>query len=96
VQRRWAPPFLKVEADALLAAGYTDVGWREVSSEAFGLPNPKCHIMLVATAGPTTLVDSCLFSTVRRSLDHACARAAEPFIRAALVVAGSGALFRMH
>jgi hypothetical protein len=65
MQQQWAPPFLKLEADALLAAGYQDVGWREVSTEAFGLPNPKSHIILIATAGPTALVDSCLFSTVR-------------------------------
>jgi hypothetical protein len=72
MQQRWAPPFLKVEADAMLAAGYTDVGWREVSSAAFGLPNPKCHIILVATAGPTALVDCCLFSTVRGLSSNVC------------------------
>jgi hypothetical protein len=65
MQQRWAPPFLKVELDALLAVGYDDIGWREVTTEAFGLPNPKSHVILVATAGPSSLVDSCLFSTVR-------------------------------
>jgi site-specific DNA-cytosine methylase len=57
-------PFLKMEADTLLAAGYQDMGWREVSSEAFGVPNPKRHVILVATAKQCGLVDSCLFSTV--------------------------------
>jgi hypothetical protein len=65
LQQRWTQPFLKLEADALLAAGYDDVGWRQVTSEALGIPNPKAHIILIATAGPTTIVDSCLFSTVR-------------------------------
>jgi hypothetical protein len=64
VQERYITPFLKMEADALLAAGYRDVAWREVSSEAFGLPNPKRHIILMATDGLTALVDCCLFSTV--------------------------------
>jgi hypothetical protein len=50
--------------DYLLASGYRDIGWREVSSEAFGLPNPKKHVLLVATDGLTALVDCCLFSTV--------------------------------
>jgi hypothetical protein len=57
-------PFLKVEADALLSAGYKDIGWREVSSAAFGVPNPKHHVILMATAKETGVVDSCLFSTV--------------------------------
>jgi site-specific DNA-cytosine methylase len=57
-------PFLKVEADALLSAGYKDIGWREVSSAAFGVPNPKHHVILMATAKETGIVDSCLFSTV--------------------------------
>jgi site-specific DNA-cytosine methylase len=70
LQHRWTQPFLKVEADALLAAGYDDVGWRQVTSEAFGVPNPKAHIILIATAGPTTVVDSCLFSTVRSTTLH--------------------------
>jgi hypothetical protein len=50
MQDMWNQPFLKVEADALLAAGYKDLGWRELSTEAFGLPNPKRHIILIATA----------------------------------------------
>lgn len=58
-------PFLKLEADALLAAGYKDLGWRDVSSEAFGVPNPKNHVILMAAAKHYALVDSCLFSTVR-------------------------------
>lgn len=58
-------PFLKVEADKLLAAGYRDLGWREVSTEAFGVPNPKRHVILMATAKQCAIVDSCLFSTVR-------------------------------
>jgi hypothetical protein len=65
VQERWSQPFLKVEADALLAAGYKDLGWREVSTEAFGLPNPKHHIILIATEHTSATVDCCLFSTVR-------------------------------
>jgi hypothetical protein len=65
-------PFLKLEADALLAAGYQDLGWREVSSEGFGVPNPKCHIFLVATAKQCGLVDSMLFSSVCDS--HVCPR----------------------
>jgi hypothetical protein len=64
VQGRWETPFLKTEADYLLGAGYQDIGWREVATEAFGLPNPKKHIILVATDGLTALVDCCLFSTV--------------------------------
>jgi site-specific DNA-cytosine methylase len=72
LQQRWTQPFLKVEADALLAAGYDDVGWRQVTSEAFGVPNPKAHINLIATAGPTTVVDSCLFSTVRLTTLRVC------------------------
>jgi hypothetical protein len=77
VQARRAPPFLKAEADSLLTAGYQDIGWRDVSSEAFGLPNPKHHVILVATAGPTAVVDCCLFSTVRprRGRLHVCAAA---------------------
>jgi hypothetical protein len=35
-----------------------------VSSEAFGVPNPKRHVILVATAKQQGLVDSLLFSTV--------------------------------
>lgn len=69
VQGRWMQPFLKMEADALLAAGYRDLGWREVSSEAFGVPNPKRHVILVATAKQQGLVDSLLFSTVCTSCD---------------------------
>jgi hypothetical protein len=65
VQERWSQPFLKVEADALLAVGYRDLGWREVSTEAFGLPNPKHHIILIATEHTSATVDCCLFSTVR-------------------------------
>jgi hypothetical protein len=65
VQGRWLPPFLKMEADALLAIGYVDLGWREICSEAFGVPNPKTHVILMATSRQCGLVDSCLFSTVR-------------------------------
>jgi hypothetical protein len=65
LQDAWLQPFLKVEADALLDAGYQDLGWREVSSEACGLPNPKHHNILVATEQRGLLIDSCLFSTVR-------------------------------
>lgn len=61
----WKQPFLKVQVDAIKDAGYADIGWREVSSQAFGLPNPKCHIVLVAHAGSSPLVDCLLFSTVR-------------------------------
>jgi hypothetical protein len=64
MQERWLQPFLKVEADELLAAGYQTLGWRDVSSEACGLPNPKHHSILVATEQRSLLVDSCLFSTV--------------------------------
>lgn len=64
MQMRWMQPFLKIEADTLLGAGYQDLGWREVSSEAFGEPNPKRHVVLVATARQCGVVDSCLFSTV--------------------------------
>jgi hypothetical protein len=64
VQDTWMVPFLKVEADTLLAAGYLDLGWREISSEGFGVPNPKHHIIVVATAKQCGLVDCCLFSTV--------------------------------
>jgi site-specific DNA-cytosine methylase len=65
LQDKWMQPFLKVEADALINRGYQDVGWRQVSSEAFGVPNPKSHVILVATARQSGVVDSCLFSTVR-------------------------------
>lgn len=60
----WKQPFLKVQVDKLRDAGYVDIGWREVSSQAFSLPNPKCHVVLVAYAGSSPLVDSLLFSTV--------------------------------
>jgi site-specific DNA-cytosine methylase len=59
-------PFIKLEADALLTAGYQDLGWREVSSEALGVPNSKTHVILVATAKELGVVDACLFSTVRQ------------------------------
>lgn len=57
-------PFLKLEVERLLAAGYGDLGWREVCSEAWGVPNPKTHIVLVATNKQCGVVDGCLFSTV--------------------------------
>lgn len=65
LQGRFMQPFLKLEADALLHAGYRDLGWREVSSEASGDPNAKHHIILAATERPSGVVDSLLFSTVR-------------------------------
>jgi hypothetical protein len=64
VQNKWMTPFLKMEAEALLAAGYLDIGWREVSTEAIDIPNAKVHIFLVSTSGTSALVDCCLFSTV--------------------------------
>ena len=64
-QERWKQPFLKVMLASILQAGYVDIGWREVSSAAFGLPNPKRHIILVAHVASCRLVDSLLFSTVR-------------------------------
>jgi hypothetical protein len=67
LQGEYMLPILKLEADALLAAGYQDIAWREVCSEAFGLPNPKTHVVLMATDKPSCTVDACLFSTVRRA-----------------------------
>lgn len=57
-------PFIKLEVDRLLSYGYTDIGWREVSSECFGVPNAKVHIILVATREQSGVVDALLFSTV--------------------------------
>jgi site-specific DNA-cytosine methylase len=79
VQERYLTPFLKMEVSALRAAGYRDVAWREVSSEAFGLPNPKKHIILMASDGLTALVDCCLFSTVCPRQDCALVCAAHIF-----------------
>lgn len=62
---RWRQPFLRLELDALRAAGYREVAWREVSSQDFGLPNPKSHVMVVAHAGLGSLVGPTLFSSVR-------------------------------
>jgi hypothetical protein len=92
---RRASPFLKADADALLRAGYQDIGWREVSSEVLGLPNPKHHIILVATASPTALVDCCLFSTVcpRRGRVHVGASAHTT--DQLTTHAGTGALWRL-
>jgi hypothetical protein len=49
-----------------------DIGWREISSEAWGLPNPKHHSIVVATEQQGTMVDSCLFSTVRQAYCKIC------------------------
>lgn len=64
MQGPWTKPFLLSELEYLLQAGFGCVGWRVVNSEAFGVPNPKDHVYLVATATPGLLVDCVLFSTV--------------------------------
>lgn len=61
----WRQPFLRLELDTVVKAGYREAGWREVKSSDFGVPNPKPHIVLVAHAGLGSVVGSCLFSTVR-------------------------------
>jgi hypothetical protein len=97
MQDMWNQPFLKVEADALLAAGYKDLGWRELSTEAFGLPNPKRHIILIATAQQSGIVDRCLFSTVWPLFATAALQQNYDRLddRVYVPSAGSGALWRM-
>ena len=62
---KWRQPFLRSELDELVRVGYREVGWREVSTADFGVPNPKKHIVLVAHSGLGSIVGHCLFSTVR-------------------------------
>lgn len=61
---RWRQPFLRLELDALRAAGYSEVAWREVCTQDFGVPNPKNHVLVVANAGLGSLVGPTLFSSV--------------------------------
>ena len=63
---------MKLEADALRDAGYTELGWREVSTADLGVPNPKTHILLMASAMFGPVVDSCLFSSVRQFPSLVC------------------------
>ena len=60
----WRQPFIKEEADAVIDSGYTELGWREISTADVGVPNPKKHVLLMATAGFGSVVDNCLFSSV--------------------------------
>lgn len=71
MQNRYRKPFMKVEIEVVLGCGWTDLGWRDVCAESFGLPNPKCHTVLVATdARHKGLVDRMLFSRVRLTTAH--------------------------
>lgn len=65
LQKLFMQPFIKLEVDRVMEAGYNDWGYREISSQSFGDPNAKVHIVLVATQHQTGVVDSLLFSTVR-------------------------------
>lgn len=64
VQGKRQEPFLRVEVEKLMEAGYCYIAWREVSSACFGVPNSKGHIILVATEKEDLSADSVLFSTV--------------------------------
>jgi hypothetical protein len=95
MQKMWIPPFLKKEAEALIAAGYQDIGWREVCTEAFGLPNAKVHILLVATSATSALVDCCLFSTVCLNLGCVLVCPATHLLGDVPVLTGTAQLFSL-
>ena len=62
---QWRHPFLREELESLRAAGYRELGWRDVNTGDFGVPNMKPHVVLVAHAGLGSIVAHCLFSSVR-------------------------------
>lgn len=67
LQGTFMEPFMHVLLQALRMTGYSDIAWRHVSSAAFGTPNPKSHIAVVAS-GPGVvrpMARDILFSTVR-------------------------------
>lgn len=63
-------PFLHLLLEKLRVAGYRDIAWRHVSSAAFGVPNPKRHIAIVASGSGVgrPVARDILFSTVSTRL----------------------------